>query len=420
MILEAYNVSIPVHHRETCRLCDGNNLELVLQLGSTPIGADYVPAERLTEVQETCPIDLFLCLDCGYAGLNDVVAPEAMFDDSAELTSMSLGVIENLQELAKATLDNLNLPKGSLIVDIGSNDGTLLKAYQDLGMRVLGVEPAVIAANSAITAGVPTMNTYFNAASAKSIKAEFGQASVISANRVLANIDNMSDLIEGVRVLLDPNGTLAFETGYLVDIVDKDLFDTIYHEHLGYDTAKAFDNYFRRHGMKMTDIERIPLKGGSLRGMVQMAGGSREISNSVRDLIDYEVNRGVNQPPYFKAFRDRLEKAKSELSQLMSDLKSKGKTVAGYGASVGSTTEIYYFDIGDKLTFLADDDPRNHDLFSPGHHIKVMPSQSLYDQKPDYVLILAWRYADPIIKKHQRFLDQGGHFIVPMPKLNII
>lgn len=413
-------MSIPVRHRETCRLCEGRNLELVLQLGSTPIGADYMPAERLSQVQETCPINLYLCLDCGYAGLNDVVAPEAMFDDSAELTSMSLGVIENLQELAKATVDRLSLPKNSLIVDIGSNDGTLLKAYQDLGMRVLGVEPAVFAANAAVKAGVPTMNAYFNSASAQSIKDEWGQASVISANRVLANIDDMSDLIKAIRILLAPEGTLAFETGYLVDIVDKDLFDTIYHEHLGYDTAKAFDNYFRRHGMEMTDIERIPLKGGSLRGMVQMAGGPNKISDSVTKLIDFEVNLGVDRPPYFKAFSNRLEKAKSELSELMSDLKSKGKTVAGYGASVGSTTEIYYFDIGEDLTFLADDDPRNQNLFSPGHHIQVLPSQAIYEQKPDYVLILAWRYVDPIVKKHQEFLDQGGHFIVPMPELNII
>ena len=414
------SIPVPIHRRDTCRLCGGRDLELVLKLGPTPIGAEYLPAERLHEVQEIYPIDLFLCLDCGYAGLNDVVAPESLFDDSAELTSMSLGVIENLGQLAKSTVDRLQPPKDSLVVDIGSNDGTLLKFYKDLGMRVLGVEPATFAADAAVKSGVPTMNAYFSAKSAQSIKDEWGQATIISANRVLANIDDMADLIEGIRILLAPEGTLVFETGYLVDIVDKDLFDTIYHEHLGYDTVKALNGYFQSHGMELTDIERIPLKGGSLRGLAQLAGGPRQISGSVAELIDFEVKLGVDRPPYFKEFTARLERAKNGLGELMSDLEAKGKTVAGYGASVGSTTEIYYFGLGDALSFLVDDDPRNQNLFSPGHHIPVLTSQALYDRKPDYVLILAWRYTEPIVKKHQKYLDQGGHFIVPMPEVRVI
>ena len=407
-------------NRTDCRMCSSLNLETVVELAPTPIGSHYVPENQLTVTQERYPVDLSLCRDCGYVALTHVVNVDDIYSDRAETTSMSLGVVEHLRRYARNVLDNIKPESGSLVIDIGSNDGTLLKFFQQSGMKVLGVDPCDYIAEIANEAGVPTLSTYFTAEVAETIKKEYGPAKIILANRVFANVDNLSGFIAGVRTLLAHDGDFFFETGYLVDILENLLFDTIYHEHMGYDLVKPLAAFFPNHGMQLVDIERNQIKGGSIRGKVRHAEGPNSMVPKVSDLIAMEESIDLHHPTGYKTFNDSLHKGKHELKELIADIKGKGQTVAGFGASVGSTTEIYYFDLGGDLDFLVDDDPRNQQLFSPGHHIPVYAPQALYDLKPDYVLILAWRYTDAIIKNHQTYLDEGRHFIIPLPSLKII
>ncbi len=409
-----------VHRRETCRLCGGRELELVVKLAPTPIGAAYVPAQRMEEDQPCYPIDLFLCHSCGHAQLLDIVNPEVLFGEAIEITSVSLGLVDHLEALANKIVDYVGQADGSLVVDIGSNDGSLLKFFQRRGMRALGVEPARYVAKIANQGGVKTLSSLFSAELADKIKDEHGPARVVTANRVFANIDNLHDIVNGIRILLNEDGLFIFETGYLVDMLEKTLVDVIYHEHLSYESVRSLEPFFRSNGMELIDVERIPIKGGSIRAFVQHEGGPRKVSPAVAELIALEERVGIDRPGPFLAFADKIESAKAQLKSLLSDLKAEGKAVAGYGAAVGPTTLIYHFGISDDLSFLIDDDSSKWGLFSPGHHIPVLSPQAIYEKRPDYLVILAWRYADPIMKKHQTYLEQGGHFILPLPDFQVI
>ena len=389
-------------------------------MAPTPLGSDYVPENRLGEKQEIHPIDLFLCHSCGYSGIIDVVDNESIYQESGDVTSHSLGLVDHLRQYAEDVIESVKPNEGDLFIDIGSNDGTLLKRYQKKGMRVLGVEPAKALGQLATEAGVPTIRGYFTSELARTIKAEHGQARVVTANRVVANIDSLADAIEGVSHLLAPDGVFIFETGYVVDLIQNMLFDTIYHEHLGYDSVKPLDGFFRRHEMELVNVERLPLKGGSIRGTVQNSGGPLSICSTVAEMVSEEEKLGVHSTEFFDTFVKRMEESKSQLQNLLRGITEEGKTIAGYGASVGSTTMIYHLGLGDSLSFLVDDDPRNQYLFSPGHHIPVYPSEAIYERNPDYVLVLAWRYAEPIIGKHKAYLNQGGHFVVPFPEFRVI
>jgi len=405
---------------DSCRMCKGRDLELVVHLTPTPLAHAFVTKQQLDAAQPIYPLELFLCHTCGYAGMLDVVTREVLWNDSNEVTSRSMGVVEDLRQLADSVVMRIDPPNESLAVDIGSNDGTLLKFFKEHGLRVLGVEPAGYVADMAIASGIPTIKTYFSKELAQQIKDDWGPAKIVTANRVFANIDDLAELTEGIRYLLEPDGIFVFETGYVVDILENDLFETIYHEHLGYDSVKPLASFFRQFNMTMIDIDRLPIKGGSLRGTVQLSGGSWTVSPSVSSMITFEEDLGIHTAAPFKAFTERIDTTKSDLLHILSELKAKGMTIAGYGAAQPNTTMLFHFDLGDKLDFLVDDDPKNQDRFSPGHHIPVLTPDAIYQRNPDYVLILAWRYSEPIIKKHQAYLDQGGHFITPMPKVEII
>lgn len=407
-------------HRETCRVCDGRNLIRALPLEATPVGDAYLPGNRLDEPVGIHPLDLYVCRDCGLAQLLDVINPEILYGNFIYETSVSLGLVEHFEKYAGDVLDRIGPQKGALVVDIGSNDGTLLRFFQKRGMSVLGLDPAKEIAQKATDLGIETLPLFFDFAEAERIRADRGPAAIVTSNNTLANVDDLGDLIAGIRCLLGGDGVFVFETGYVSDLLQKGLFDTVYHEHLSYFAVKSLDVCFSRHGLELIDVERISSKGGSLRGYVQPAGGPRPISGTVAQMIEKEERLGINRIDPFERFADKISDTKIQLNSLLDELKKEEKNVAGYGASVGSTTFLFHFELGERLDFLVDDNPAKHNLFSPGHHIPVLPSRALCERKPEYVLILAWRYAEAITMKHQAYLEQGGRFIVPWPTLKVL
>lgn len=405
--------------RNTCRLCGSNHIALAVPIKASPVADAYVPAKDLAKTQETYALDLYLCQSCGHVQLLEVVDPEILFGDYIYTTSISLGLVQHFGRFADAMSQRFSFPQNSLAIDIGSNDGTLLKFFKEKGLRVLGIDPARAIAQKATEAGIETLPEFFDADLARLIKQKHGTAAIVTANNVFAHSDNLPGMADGIRELLAPNGVFVFEVSYLVDILDKLLFDTVYHEHLCYHSIKPLDSFFRRHGMELFDVERLPTKGGSIRGFAQLQGGPHRKAPIVFELLNLEANLQLDKLEVFNKFAAKLEDIKQELHTLLRRLKAEGKTIAGYGASATVTTLIYNFELAQFLNYIVDDNPSRNGLFSPGCHLPVLASQAIYEKKPDYTVILAWQYADPIMKKNQDYLQRGGHFILPLPAVSI-
>ncbi len=390
--------------RSTCRLCDSDKVVSGVKFEATPPGDIFVSKEELPRVQERYPLEIMLCEMCGSIQLLNVVNPQILYGTYLYETSASLGLPEHFRSYANDILKVTNSDPGSLVVDIGSNDGTLLRCFQEKGMKVLGVDPAPQAVKTARSRGVETIQAFFDRLLAKKIRSQYGDVGIVTANNVVANIDALGDFIDGIRDLIDPNGYFVMETGCGTSLFENRLLDVVYHEHLTYFTVKPLDAFFRRHGMKLVDAYWISSKGGSIRCFVQSDRSSSVVKPSVQEMIVMEEKKGIGTLKPCLEMTSFIKERKEALLALLDGLRAQGKTIAGYGASVGVTTLLYLFDLDKRLDYLVDDNPVRFGRFSPGHHVPVVSSNELYEKKPDYVLILAWRYAEPIMKRHQEYI----------------
>lgn len=407
-------------HRNDCRLCGSEKFELVLPILPSPIGDAFVSADLLNEEQDLFPLDTYLCLNCGHLQNLDIVDPEILFRNYTYRTSASTGLVDHFKKYARDVVADLKIQANSLVVEIGSNDGSLLKAYKELGMRVIGVDPAKKIAAVASAQGVETWPEFFSYGIAQKILAQSGQASLMCANNVFAHADDISDIVKGIRSLLSTDGVFVFEVSYVPDIIDNFVFDTIYHEHLSHHALIPLERFFNSLDMTLFDVQRVSTKGGSIRGFAQpMSTGKRLKSESYLRLMDEEHSRGIAQPEIYRNFFQNIEKRKNAVLEYLDKEISEGKTIAAYGASTTTTTLLYHFELQNKIEFIVDDNPLKLNLYSPGAHIPVFSSTELYEKSPDIVVILAWQYADPIIKKHQKYIVNGGKFLTPLAELKI-
>lgn len=413
-------MSAVIVRRKGCRLCDSTELTLVYQLAPTPIGDAYVTADQVAVEQPLYPIDLFLCRSCGLSQLLDVISPDVLYGDYIYRTASSLGLAEHFRRYAAEVMERVKPTPGALVVDLGSNDGTLLRSFRDRGMRVLGVDPAREIAFEATAAGVETLPTFFDATISRQILGSHGSASLITANNMFANVDDLTSMTGAIRDLLAPDGVFVFESFYLADVLDNMVFDFIYHEHLSAFAVKPIASFCERLGLQLIDVQRVPTKGGSLRYTAQRAGGPRPVQPIVQGMIGDEERKGLYRPATFEAFLGRIDALRQETRRLLTDLKSQDKTIAAFGASITGTTLIYHFGLAEFLPYLVDDNPAKQGRFSPGLHLPVYAADALQSRKPDYVVILAWRFVDPIVQKYRSYLDGGGSFIVPVPNVRVI
>lgn len=407
--------------RKTCRLCDGAKLELVVPVPPSAIADAYVPAAKISEVQPTYPLDLYYCEACSHVQLLDIVSPELMFKDAYTYQSGSTpSIVKHFQEYADGVLSREKPAPKSLVIDIGSNDGTLLRCFKNAGMTVLGIDPATDLAKAATASGIETIPSFLNAEVAQKVRKERGAARIVTANNVFAHADDLAGMADSIRALLANDGVFVFEVSYLVDVVEKVLLGTIFHEHLSYHSVKPMAEFLARHGMELVDIEQVGIQGGSIIGTAQLRGGPRPVSPRVGELIRGEAEKGYHRPEVFRQFARQLDQMKKDLGDLIAGAKKKGQLVAGFGASRGGTTLLYKLDIGQHLDFIADDSPAKQGLYSPGHHIPIVPGSALYEKKPAYVFLLAWVHAKAIMKNYQRYIDEGGRFIVAYPRVEVL
>lgn len=415
-------MTIRSHRRTRCRLCESADLRLALPLTPTPIGDHYVAQAERDVPQPVFPLDLHLCGDCGHMQLLEVVDPTALFASYTFVTASSLGLVEHFRRHAEDVCRRYPPARGSLVVEIGSNDGSLLKFYQGRGCRVLGIDPAREVAAQATAAGVPTLPRFFTSDLAKQLLEEHGPAAVIEANNVIAHVDDLRGIVRGVRALLADDGVFVFEVSYLLDILEKRLFDTIYHEHLSYHSVAPLVRLFRSEGLELCDVERIGSKGGSLRGYVRHRSASSIPSASVASLLALEHDSKLDALSTWQRYISELAATKRALHEELDRIQSETPgPIAGFGASVTSTTLSYHFEIAERVAMLLDDNPGKTGLFSPGRHVPVRPSTALYEAYPPIaVIVLAWQYADVILKKHARYLEAGGRFVAPLPNVRVV
>jgi SAM-dependent methyltransferase len=403
-----------------CRLCNSTEIKLALRLRPSAIADDFPREDELSVEQPTYPLDLFLCDHCSHVQLGYVVDPNILFKDYIYTSSISTSLLKDFQKTSSELIDFLKLGGNDLVVDIGSNDGSFLKFFDDVGINVMGIDPAENIAQKASDSGIETIADFFTPTVANSIINIKGQAKLVTANNVFAHADNLQEIADGIFELLTPDGIFVFEVSYMVDIIENMLFDTVYHEHLCYHTVKPLDSFLLNHGLELIQVERISSKGGSIRCQAQKKGGPRPRSNYVDKLIAKEIDEGIDNLACYSSFAELINNKKTEVLDWAKEKASAGKTIVGYGASATVTTLLNHFELEEYLEFLVDDNEIKHDTYSPGHHIPVYDSKEIYRKQVDTVIILAWNYSTPIIDKHSDFLAKGGEFVIPLPNIKVI
>ena len=406
--------------RNTCRLCNKANLKLAFSLEPTPPANAFVDKQKISINQDCYPLDVFFCKDCKHVQLLDVVDSKILFEDYVYVSGTSPVFVKHFEEYANFLIENYLQNKKSLVIDIGSNDGTLLSFFKEKGVKVLGVDPAKEISSKANSNGIETLNNFFTFEFSKLIQKKYGRAEIITANNVFAHVNDMKDLINGIKNLLAPNGIFVFEVSYLVDVIQKNLFDMIYHEHLSYHSVIPLIKFFKDNEMELIEVIRVDSHGGSLRGIVQMKDGARKIGDSVKHCIDLEKEIEIEQFETYVKFFHKINKERNELQKLLQRLKNDKKSIVGFGAPAKATTFLYHFAVKPEvIEYIIDDSPLKQGLFTPGMHIPIYSSKKLYEKNPDYVIILAWNFAESIMKRHQKIKDLGGHFIIPLPELKV-
>lgn len=404
-----------------CRICGSKEIHQFLDLGQMPLPNGFLSEEKLEQHESFFPLKVSFCSSCTLVQLAHVVDSELMFRNYSYIPSASHARIENFGQIIKEMISRFPKTKNSLAVDIGSNDGSLLLEFKKEGVKTLGVDPAENLAKVAELRGIHTLPTFFSSTSARGIVKKFGHANYITATNVVAHIDNLHDFFSGIRLLLSPEGLFVCEFPYVVDLLQKNYFDTIYHEHLSYFSVTALVNILGRKKLKIVDIRRTPIDGGALRLTIAKDRSSYVPSTSITELLDLEKSLKLQEMDVYRKFGDRIQELKKEIQKVLYELKKKKKTIAGYGAAARGNILLNYCGIDHNLLdFIVDSTSYKQGLFTPGTHIPIFPESEIDVRKPDYIIILAWNFAQEIMEKQSRYYKAGGRFIVPVPKVEMI
>jgi len=404
-----------------CRVCKKPSLERVLTLGPTPLANAFLTKLQLDEPEYFYPLDVDFCNNCGFVQLDHIVAPKVLFDNYVYVSSTSAVFIGHFKKMADQVFPRFLTKNKSLVIDIGSNDGILLKPFKSLGAKVLGIEPASHIAKIAEKQGIETISEFFSVKLAKRIVEQKGQADIVTATNVFAHIDDLDEVIRGLKILLNKDGIFIMEAPYLIDFIEKRYFDLVYHEHLSYWSINSLMTLFKRFNMSVFAVEKVPVHGGTIRVYIKKLEGKHKLGESVGEFLTQEKRMKLTKKQTYLDYANLVLKNKVKLVVLLAELKMKGKTIAAYGAPAKGNTLLNYFGIGTEiLDYVVDDSPWKQGLYTPGKRIPVVSSKTLYEKRPDYLLILAWNFADSIMKMHVKYKELGGKFIIPVPDPRII
>jgi len=402
-----------------CRSCGDPGLVQLLEFGAMPLANALVPAEDLGRPDARYPLTLVFCPRCALVQIKETVDPDVLFGTYLYFSSFSDTMLAHAREEASHLAARRGLSASSLVVEIASNDGYLLKNFVAMGIPVLGIEPAANVARTATAGGVRTEIAFFGSELAKRLRGDGLRADVVIANNVLAHVADLNGIAAGIATLLTDDGLAAIEFPYVGDMIEAVEFDTIYHEHLCYFSLHAASAVFARHGLAVTDVERHAIHGGSLRIYLERAG--RMAGDAVARLLDEESRRGMDAARFYEDFAARVTKLRDELMRELRRRKAAGQRLAAYGASAKGSTLMNAFGIGaDLLDFVADRSTVKQGRYTPGNHLPIVAPEALMEKRPDAVLLLTWNFAEEIFRQQAAYLSAGGTFVLPIPEVRAV
>jgi SAM-dependent methyltransferase len=392
-----------------------------MSFGEMPLANAFLSEADLDRREARFPLELVFCESCALLQITESVDPELLFGDYAYFSSYSTTMLEHAAELVTRLVRERGLDGDSLAMEIASNDGYLLQHYVPAGVPVLGVDPARNVVEVAAQRGVETICAFFGEDLARELAAGGRRASVLHANNVLAHVPDVNRVVAGIVHVLADDGVAVVETPYVRDLVERTEFDTVYHEHLFYYSLTALERLFARNGLRIVDVERLDIHGGSLRVLAVRVDSPEEARPAVRALLDKEEELGIAAASYFEDFAARVETLRRELWDLLRGLKAQGHRIAAYGAAAKGTTLLNCFRIGpDVLDFVADRSEHKQGLYMPGVRLPIVAPEYLLEAMPAEVLLLAWNFAEEILSQQEEYRRRGGRFIVPIPRPRLI
>jgi hypothetical protein len=364
------------------------------------------------------PLHVYVCEQCFLVQLEEYVHPEEIFTEYAYFSSYSITWLEHAREYSHAMIQRFRLNQQSSVVEVASNDGYLLQYFVEKKIPVLGIEPAVNVARVAREKGIPTLTEFFGSECARRVAEQTGGADLIIGNNVLAQVPNLNDFVEGLRLLLKPAGVLTIEFPHLSRLIEENQFDTIYHEHFSYFSFFSAERIFAAHRLRLFDVDELPTHGGSLRIYAcHDRDDTTPVSLKVAELKERELRDGITDLEYYDKFSDRVKETKRKLLTLLIGIKKDGKFIAGYGAPGKGNTLLNYCGIRtDFLDYVVDSNPYKHGKYTPGTRIPIYSPERILETRPDYVLILPWNLKDEIMHQLSYIREWGGRFIVPIPE----
>jgi SAM-dependent methyltransferase len=398
--------------RKTCRLCNSNQLKIVYELNNQPIGDDYTSIKK--KKQKLYPLKLNLCKRCKFVQLSHVINPDIVYGKYLYVTQTSSGLPLHFKNLVEDLLKKKIIEKNSKVLEIGCNDGTLLKLIKSHGCKVLGVDPAkdLLKKNK-----FDSVIGKFDYKLANKINKIYKHQDLIIANNVIANIDNLQDVFKGISFLLKPSGFFVMETFSLKGVVEKNLLDNIYHEHISYFTIKSLIKFANKFGLKIYSAEHLSVKGGSIRFIFSKEKKVKNFKLIERNIL-IEKKLKLGSVKTYKKLKEKNNIIKKKIHSII--LSQKKKTFMGYGASIGTTTLLYEFELGKYIKYLFDDEKKRHNLYSPGHKIKVLHPKEIKKLQDIFLIIFAWRYTKIILKKSRVYFKKNDKLLLPLPKVKFI
>ena len=402
-----------------CRICGGASNLLLASLVPTPPADHFLLPEDCHHSSETFPLEVRLCTDCGYVYLPWVLKPEILYPGFKYLSRTTVGLVDHYKEYVDWLQRYLDFESRPLCLDIGSNDGSFLFAAKSRGARVVGIEPG----REVCERVDPALNTicgFFDASVAEQVLSHHGRPDLICANYVYANIENVVEFTKLVATCLAPGGIFVVQTGYHPAQMKKHMFDYVYHEHLSYFSVSVLRRLFEKSGLELISVDLNEMKGGSIRVVAQVTGGSRPVHESVTEICSEERENQIGNSSFYRTFQNEIIKRGRLIKVLLREIHAQGKTIVGYGASHSTTTLLHCFGISVFIEFLVDDNSLKHGTVSPGFHIPVLSPEALEGNRVDYLIVLGWQHSTTIVERNQCFPSVREGVIIPLPSLEVM